>query len=134
MAPARALSVVALVSGLYDVAVGLTLLTASEWLAPTFGVSSPQPPIFVELDALFLIAVGIGYALPYRKPAEYRGYLWVMGPLLKGGGAVTFVVDHLVHASPASFLLFAVTDGTLALVTLWALLATRVSLSGRDAA
>jgi hypothetical protein len=127
MASPRALSIVALISGIYDIAVGVTLLTASAWLARTFGVPSPQPPIFVELDGLFLIAVGIGYVLPYRKPAEYRGYLWVMGPLLKGAGAATLVIDHVVHASPASFLLFAVTDGTLALVTLWALLTSPAS-------
>ena len=123
MASLRTLSLVSLVSGIYDVAVGVTLLTAREWMARTFGVMSPQPPIFVELDALFLIAVGIGYLLPYRRPEAYRGYLWVMGPLLKGAGAVTVVADHFVHATPVSFLLFAVTDGTLAVVTLWALLA-----------
>jgi hypothetical protein len=134
VASPRALPIVALVSGIYDLAVGITLLTAREWLASTFGVPSPQPPIFVELDALFLIAVGIGYLFPYRRPADYRGYMWVMGPLLKGAGAATLVIDHLVHASPASFLLFAVTDGTLALVTLWALMTSPVPQRDRATA
>ena len=35
----------------------------------------------------------------------------------KGLGVALFVFDHLVQGSPASFLLFAVTDGTLAVVT-----------------
>jgi hypothetical protein len=47
-----------------------------------------------------------------------------MGPLLKGAGATAFVIDYFVRHSPSSFLLFAVSDGTLALITLWALVTT----------
>ncbi len=119
------LSFVALFSCAYDLAIGLVLLFGREWLARAFGVPSPQPPIFVELNSVFLIAVGVGYLLPYARPESYRGYLWVMGPLLKGGGAVAFVADHYAHASPRAFLLFAASDGLVALVTLWALLTTR---------
>jgi hypothetical protein len=45
-----------------------------------------------------------------------------MGPLLKGAGALAFALDHYLRQSPRSFLLFAVSDGTLALLTLLALL------------
>jgi hypothetical protein len=45
-----------------------------------------------------------------------------MNVLLKGAGAVLFLVDHYLRQSPASFLLFAASDGALALITLWALL------------
>jgi hypothetical protein len=62
--------------------------------------------------------------LPWRDPVRYRGYLWVMGPVLKGAGATAFVVDHVLRGSPRSFLLFAASDGTLALLTLWALIRT----------
>jgi hypothetical protein len=121
----RPLWLIAIISCVYDIAIGLALLAGREWLARTFGVPSPEPPIFVELNGVFLIAVGVGYLLPYLRPEHYRGYLWVMGPLLKGGGALTFVADHYAHGSPTAFLLFAVCDFTLALLTLWALLATR---------
>jgi len=47
--------------------------------------------------------------------------MWVMGPGLKGAGAVTFVLDYLLRGSPRSFLLFAASDGALALLTLVAL-------------
>ena len=47
--------------------------------------------------------------------------MWVMGPFLKGAGAIAFLLDYLLRGSPASFLLFAASDGALALVTLWAL-------------
>jgi hypothetical protein len=121
---ARVLSIVAAVSGVYDVAVGLTLLVAPAAMASAFGVAPPEPAIFGTLNGLFLLAVGVGYWLPYRDPESYRGYLWVMGPLLKGTGALAFVIDRLVRHSPASFLLFAASDGALALVTLWALMRT----------
>jgi hypothetical protein len=71
---------------------------------------------------LFLIAVGLGYYLPWRDPFRHRGYLWIMGVLLKGAGALVFVLDYLLRGSSPSFLLFAVADGSLALLTLWALL------------
>ena len=98
---------------------------AQDWLAVWFAVPLPQPPIFATLNGVFLVAVGIGYLLPYRDPARYRGYLWVMGPLLKGMGASAFILDYAFRGSPASFLLFAVSDLTLALVTLWVLVTVR---------
>lgn len=118
-------SLIAIVSCIYDLSIGVVLLTSREWLARAFGVPSPQPPIFVELNAVFLIAVGVGYLLPYARPERYRGYLWVMGPLLKGGGAAALVADHFAHASPRAFLLFALSDTIVGLLTVWALLATR---------
>ena len=118
------LSTVAAVSGLYDVIVGAFLLLASDRLTWRFGVPPADPPIFADLNALFLMAVGAGYALPWRDPERHRGYMWVMGPGLKGAGAAAFVLDYLLRDSPRSFLLFAASDGALALLTL-------VALSGR---
>ena len=112
----------AAVSGVYDAAVGVFLLIAADRFAALFGVAPAQPPIFSDLNGLFLLAVGIGYYFPYRDPQGARWYLWVMGPGLKGAGAAAFLVDYVVRHSPASFLLFAASDGTLALATLIALL------------
>lgn len=117
------LRLIAAVSLVYDGSVGILMLTARGWLASLFGVPLPHPPIHAELNGIFLLAVALGYLLPYRDPDRHRGYLWVMGPFLKGAGALTFVLDHLVHHSPGVFLIFALTDGTLALLTLWALVA-----------
>ncbi|HEU4935557.1 MAG TPA: hypothetical protein VFT39_03820 [Vicinamibacterales bacterium] len=119
------LSRIAAISGLYDGIVGALLLCLPDWLASAFGVPPASPRIFSDLNALFLLAVGIGYYLPCKDPVRYRGYLWVMGPFLKGAGAVAFVVDYFVRGSPASFLLFAASDGALALVTLYGLLVER---------
>src|SRR5215510_16424343 len=116
---------IAAVSGVYDTAVGLFLLVAADQLASLFGVPPPQPRIFSDLNGLFLVAIGIGYYWPYRDPVGARWYLWVMGPLLKGAGALAFLIDHFVRHSPASFLLFAASDGILAILTAVALAGMR---------
>lgn len=114
---------VAAVSGLYDFVVGAFLLLAGGTLAALFNVPPASPPIFSDLNGLFLVAIGIGYYLPWREPERYRGYMWVMGPLLKGGGAAAFLLDYVYRGSPVAFLLFAASDGALALLTLYALTA-----------
>ena len=115
------LSTVAGISGLYDFVVGALLLLAPGTLASWFGVPPASPRIFSDLNGLFLLAVGAGYYLPWRDPVRYRGYMWVMGPLLKGAGAAVFVLDYALRGSPPLFLLFAASDGALALLTLYAL-------------
>ena len=120
------LAFIALVSGLYDLLVGAFLLLFPDTLATLFGVPPASPRIFSDLNALFLMAIGLGYALPWRDPYRYRAYMWIMGPLLKGAGAIAFVLDYLVRGAPASFLLFAASDGVLALLTWWALMVDAV--------
>jgi hypothetical protein len=119
------LSAIAAISGLYDMVVGAFLLLAADRLAALFGVPPAFPPVFSDLNGLFLLAVGAGYYLPWRDPERYRGYLWVMGPGLKGAGALLFILHYLFGSSPQSFLLFASSDGALALLTLWGLLYSR---------
>jgi hypothetical protein len=119
------LRLIAAISGIYDAAVGLFLLVAADRLAGLFGVPPAHPRVFSDLNAIFLLAVAAGYYFPWRDPRGARWYLWVMGPGLKGAGALAFVIDYGVRHSPASFLLFAFSDGSLALVTLWALVASR---------
>lgn len=119
------LSGIAAISGLYDMVVGALLLCVPDRFAAGFGVPPASPPIFSDLNGLFLVAVGAGYYWPFREPERYRGYLWVMGPFLKGAGAAAFLLDYLLRGSPQSYLLFAASDGMLAALTLYALLASR---------
>ena len=119
----RRLRIVAAVSGVYDATVGVVMLAGRPFLAQIFGVSLPTPPIHADLNGIFLLSIAAGYVIPYRDPQSSggRAYLWIMGPLLKGAGAAAFAIDYLVRQSPRSFLLFALSDGTLALLTLAAL-------------
>ena len=109
-------------SAVYDSLLGVGLLAGRDLLVQWFGLPPPMPAIHADLNGLFALAIGAGYLLPYRDPDRYRGYLGIMGPVLKGAGALLFVADYLLRGSPASFLMFAAADGTLALVTLWGLL------------
>jgi hypothetical protein len=124
------LSAVAGISGIYDLTIGIVMLAATDTLATVFHVAVPSPILFAKLLGIFLICVGLGYAAPWRDPVTHRLYLWVFGPVLKGAGAIAFVTDYVVNASPASFLLFAASDGTLAVLTLWGLL--RLSAGSSD--
>jgi hypothetical protein len=123
----NALQIVAVASLLYDGIVGVMMIAGRPIFASLFDVPLPVPPIHADLNGVFLLAVAVGYLIPYRYPQTGGGrmYLWVMGPLLKFSGALTFLLDYVTRHSPKSFLLFAASDGALALVTLWALLTTR---------
>jgi hypothetical protein len=118
----RQQSVVAGISLVYDLVIGLALLAATDRFAALFGVTVPEPRLFVTLTGIFLVCVGLGYAQPMRDPGLHRAYLWVFGPLLKGAGAAVFIWEHVVNSGPKSYLLFASTDGILALATLVVLL------------
>ncbi len=118
------LRLVAAVSAVYDASVGIVMLAGRPLLAQLFNVALPVPPIHADLNGIFLLAVACGYLIPYREPqsASGRAYLWIMGPGLKGAGAAAFLLDYVIRHSPRSFLLFAISDGALALLTLAALL------------
>ena len=118
------LKLVSAVSGVYDLVVGAALFLFTAQMAQAFGVAPPVPEVHAKLNAVFLLVIGAGYYLPWRDPDRYRAYLWLMGPVLKGAGAAVFIADYFLNASPRSFLLFAASDGALALWTLAALLAT----------
>jgi hypothetical protein len=127
----RRLQIVAAVSLVYDATVGVVMLAGRPLLAQLFDVALPTPPIHADLNGIFLLSIAAGYLIPYREPQSSggRAYLWIMGPLLKGTGAALFVMDYVMRHSPRSFLLFAVSDGTLALLALAAL----VTSSSTDA-
>jgi len=132
----RRLRIVAAVSGLYDAIVGVMMIAGRPIFASLFAVPLPVPPIHADLNGVFLLAVAAGYSITYREPRSMggRAYLWIMGPLLKGMGALAFVLDYFFRGSPPSFLLFALSDGTLALISWWALATTSRAASVQSAA
>ncbi|MCL4817559.1 MAG: hypothetical protein KJ067_00370 [Vicinamibacteria bacterium] len=113
-----ALRTLAVVSGIYDLLLGLPLLVAPALVARLFGAPEPVPVINAQLNGLFTITLALGYFWAAGDVVARRGYFWVAGVFVKAAGAALFVYDHFARQSPAAFLLFAGTDGTLALVTL----------------
>lgn len=113
---------VVVVSGIYDVLLGGALLFALEGVRHLFGTEPPLFPIHANLNGLFALAVGLGYFAILNNLEANRWYVWIMGPVLKGGGALLFLVDFALRDSPPVFLVFAASDGLLAVVTVVALL------------
>jgi hypothetical protein len=116
------LRTLAIVSGVYDLLLAAPMLVAPQLTAQLFGAPPPVPVINAQLNGVFTLSLGIGYFWAAREVEARRGYLWVAGVLAKALGAGLFVVDHFVNGSPSSFLLFAATDGSLAILTLVLLL------------
>jgi hypothetical protein len=121
------LRTVAWVSALYDLALALPMLVWADGLARVFGAPAPVPLINAQLNGVFTLTLAVGYFWAARDLPARRGYLWVAGVLAKGLGASLFVIDHVTHGSPSTFLLFAASDGALALWTLAALLRSDAS-------
>jgi hypothetical protein len=111
------LRTLALVSGVYDLALAVPMLLAAPRLAEAMGAPPPVPLINAQLNGVFTLSLAAGYFWAARDVEARRGYLWVAGVLAKGLGAALFVLDHFQHGSPPIFLLFAVTDGSLAILT-----------------
>jgi hypothetical protein len=118
------LRALALVSGAYDLLLGLPMLLAAPQVAQLFGAPEPVPVVNAWLNGVFTLALAGGYFWAARDAEARRGYLWAAGVFAKGLGAAVFVLDHFLNGSPTAFLLFAATDGSLALLTVWLLLST----------
>ncbi len=118
----RLLFAVVVVSGIYDVLLGGALLFALEEVRRLFGTEPPLFPIHANLNGLFALGIGLGYFAILKNLEANRWYIWIMGPLLKGGGALLFVLDFVLRGSPPVFLVFAASDGALAAITTVALL------------
>ena len=121
MTARRAQSAVAGISLVYDLSIGLALLAAADSFAALFGMAVPEPRLFVTVCGVLLVCVGLGYAQPMRHPDQHRAYLWVFGPVLKGAGAAVFLLEYFTKDALPAYLLFAASDGALALATWWAL-------------
>jgi hypothetical protein len=107
----------ALVSGVYDLLLGVSMLAAAPLLAQLFGAPAPVPLVNAWLNGVFALTLAGGYFWAARDVDARRGYLWWAGVFAKTLGALVFLVDHFANGSPATYLLFVVTDGTLALLT-----------------
>jgi hypothetical protein len=116
------LRALALVSGIYDLLLAVPMLLLAPAMARIFGAPEPVPLLNAQLNGVFTLSLAAGYFWAAGDAQGRRGYFWVAGVLAKGLGASLFVLDHVTQGSPTAFLLFAATDGSLALVTLGLLL------------
>ena len=116
------LRALAVLGGVYDLALAVPMLLVPELTASLFGAPPPVPVLNAQLNGLFTLTLALGYFWCAQDVGARRGYLWIAGAFVKILGAGLFIGDHFLRSSPASFLLFAATDGSIGLVTLAALL------------
>lgn len=116
------LRTLAILSGAYDLALAVPMLLMAPTLARIFGSPPPVPLLNAQLNGVFTLTLAAGYFWAAGDAEARRGYLWVAGVLAKGLGCALFLLDHFSQGSPAAFLLFAASDGTLAALTLALLL------------
>jgi hypothetical protein len=114
---AAGLRAIALLSGVYDLGLAAGMLLFARPLAAAMGAPPPVPLVNAQLNGVFTLTLAAGYFWAARDVMARRGYLWIAGVLAKGLGAVLFLADHVREGSPASFLVFTATDGTLAVLT-----------------
>jgi hypothetical protein len=119
------LRALAVIGGVYDLALAVPMIFAPELTAQMFGAPAPVPVVNAQLNGLFTFTLALGYFWAAQDVDARRGYLWIAGVFVKLAGAALFIGDHFLRGSPSTFLLFAATDGSIALVTLAALLSTR---------
>lgn len=125
------LRALALIGGVYDLALSIPMLLAPEFTARLFGAPQPVPVLNAQLNGLFTLTLALGYFWCAQDVDARRGYLWVAGVFVKVAGAALFIGDHFLRGSPTSFLLFAATDGSIGLVTLYALMKVSTPSSAR---
>ena len=112
---------VVIASAIYDALLGVSMLALQGPVIEMFGIAPPRYPILGNLNGLFALSIGLGYWCIRKNPQDNLWYVWIMGVFLKASGPLLFLLDSWLRGSPRSFLLFAVSDGILCVLSLAAL-------------
>ncbi len=105
-----------------DLPFGLGILVAQRALAPRLGVTLPQGGALATLDlnGLFLLALGVVYLLIFREP-ERLAPVAAVGTLLRFGGFALFSTDVLCGRADRFYLAIGTLEALLGLMHLFCL-------------
>ncbi len=106
-----------LVGGVVDAVFGTAILIAAEPAAPLLRVTLPTPPIYLDLNGLFLVALGAMYLMIWREPKRLAP-IAAVATLLRFGGFALFLGGAVLGRGDPSFKALALVDGVLAIVHL----------------
>jgi hypothetical protein len=109
----------------YDAAFGLAITLVPTWAATMLKIEMPADPFYLRLNGVFLVLLGAIYALPAVRPERFHP----IAPISAAGRVAGFAVFALAwrEGRPATFLVLAVLDLAIALVTLAAWMRARGS-------
>ncbi|MDQ7088586.1 MAG: hypothetical protein Q9Q13_12345 [Acidobacteriota bacterium] len=103
-----------LAGALLDTGFGLAILLVPGPAARLLGVSLVAPAVYLDLNGLFLVALGGIYLLIFRQPRRLAPVA-VVATWLRFAGCALFAVDVVTGRADEIFALIAVLDGALAL-------------------
>jgi hypothetical protein len=106
-----------LVGALLDLSFGFGVLFAQERLAPVFGLELPIPRVYLDLNGLLLVGLGLIYLLIFYRPRRLAPVAAV-ATLLRFAGFALFYRDVLSGRADRFFLVIGATEGILAMVHL----------------
>jgi hypothetical protein len=104
-----------LAGGIVDVAFGIGILVAQERLAPVFGITLPTPRVYLDLNGLLLIGLGLIYFLVFSNPRRFAPVA-VVATLLRFAGMALFTVGLFSGRAEPFFSNIAKTDAGFAFV------------------
>jgi hypothetical protein len=116
-----------LAGAVVDIGFGVGILAAQERLAPVFGITLPTPRVYVDLNGLLLIGLGLIYLLIFLNPRRYAPVA-VVATLLRFAGMGLFTVGLYSQRAEPFFSTIAKVDGSLALVHAFLLIKAAGSL------
>jgi len=104
-----------LAGGLVDVGFGIGILAAQDRLAPVFGITLPTPRVYLDLNGLLLIGLGLIYFLVFVNPRRFAPVA-VVATLLRFAGMALFTVGLFSGRAEPFFSNIARTDAGFAFV------------------
>jgi len=105
----KAIKVLFWIAALYDLILGLAFGLFYQPIYARFGVELPNHPGYVQLSAMFIFIIGVGFYLVARNPRENRQII-LLGILMKIGFCLV-VFSHLFFGTvPPIYVPFAVLD------------------------
>ena len=104
-----------LAGGVVDVAFGIGILAAQDRLAPVFGITLPTPRVYLDLNGLLLIGLGLIYFLVFVNPRRFAPVA-VVATLLRFAGMALFTVGLFSGRAEPFFSNIARTDAGFAFV------------------
>jgi hypothetical protein len=97
------------------VAFGIGILAAQDRLAPVFGITLPTPRVYLDLNGLLLIGLGLIYFLVFVNPRRFAPVA-VVATLLRFAGMALFTVGLFSGRAEPFFSNIAKTDAGFAFV------------------
>lgn len=105
----KAIKILFRIAALYDLVLGLVFGLFYQLIYARFGVEFPNHPGYVQLSAMFIFIIGVGFSLVAQNPRENRQII-LLGILMKIGFCMVVFSHWALDTIPPIYIPFAVLD------------------------